>query len=132
MKLAEILSYAPDTIWNLAAQCGLRYSVARLPVDQDGNPSVEYFDLLHLKNKHAGFGFEIQAIEPDLNWQMHRFKLGLEGGDEELDACKRLIRNMGALGIPVFCYNFMAHYNWIRTSVSVPGRGGALVTSFDQ
>src|SRR5690606_41783025 len=102
MKLAEILSYAPDTIWNLAAQCGLRYSIARLPVDQDGNPSVEYFDLLHLKNKHAGFGFEVQAIEPDLNWQMHKFNLGLKEGDEELDGGKGVIRKLGGIGVRVF------------------------------
>jgi mannonate dehydratase len=38
---------------------------------------------------------------------------------------------MGRLGIPVFCYNFMAQFNWVRTSVSTPTRGGALVTSYD-
>jgi mannonate dehydratase len=38
---------------------------------------------------------------------------------------------MGALDIPVVCYNFMAGFNWMRTSVSTPTRGGALVTSYN-
>lgn len=131
MKISEVLPVYPDIIWKLAAQCGVKYSVGRLPLDHKGKPSVDYLDLLRLKNSHRDFGFELHVIEPDLNWQMNRFKLGLEGGEDELKACKQLVWNMGKLGIPVLCYNFMAHFNWVRTSVSVPGRGGALVTSFD-
>jgi len=39
---------------------------------------------------------------------------------------------MGKLDIPVLCYNWMAVLSWLRTSVGVPGRGGALVTGYDQ
>jgi mannonate dehydratase len=38
---------------------------------------------------------------------------------------------MGRAGIPVYCYNFMAVFNWLRTSNDVVGRGGALVTQFN-
>lgn len=131
MKIAEVLPVNPDLIWRLAAQCGVQYSVGRLPLDREGNPSVEFTDLLHHQKKHLDFGFRLLVLEPDINWQMHKFKLGLEGGDQELEGCKQLIRNMGRLGIPLLCYNFMAHFNWIRTSVNEPGRGGALVTAFD-
>ena len=38
---------------------------------------------------------------------------------------------MGALGIPVLCFNFMVHFGWLRTSVAKKTRGGALATAFD-
>ncbi|WP_236974148.1 mannonate dehydratase [Membranihabitans maritimus] len=131
MKIAEVLPIRHGEIWTLAGQAGVSYSVSRLPMDDDGNPSVEYLDLLQLRNKHRDYGYSLEVIEPDLNWQLNKFKLNLEGGDEEIEACKKLIRNMGALGIPVLCYNFMAHFNWVRTSFSVEGRGGALVSEYD-
>ena len=43
-----------------------------------------------------------------------------------------LIRVMGRLGIEVLCYNWMAVVTWSRTSVALPGRGGAEVTGFDE
>ena len=42
-----------------------------------------------------------------------------------------LLRVMGKLGIAVWCYNWMAVVPWSRTSVALPGRGGAEVTAFD-
>jgi mannonate dehydratase len=38
---------------------------------------------------------------------------------------------MGALGIPVWCYEWMPVFNWMRTSTTVPARGGALATGYD-
>jgi mannonate dehydratase len=38
---------------------------------------------------------------------------------------------MGRLGIPVWCYEWMAVFNWMRTSMSTPARGGAMVTGYD-
>ena len=38
---------------------------------------------------------------------------------------------MGALGIPVWCYEWMPVFNWMRTSTTAPSRGGALVTGYD-
>jgi mannonate dehydratase len=43
-----------------------------------------------------------------------------------------MVRAMGALGIPVLCYNFMAHFGWTRTHVDLKGRGGALVTGYHE
>jgi mannonate dehydratase len=42
-----------------------------------------------------------------------------------------MIRNMGALQIPVWCYEWMPVFNWTRTSTVVPARGGALATGYD-
>ena len=38
---------------------------------------------------------------------------------------------MGALGIGVWCYEWMPVFNWMRTSTTTPTRGGALVTGYD-
>ncbi len=42
-----------------------------------------------------------------------------------------MIRNMGRLGIPVWCYQMMATVGVVRTSSTIPSRGGALVTGYD-
>ena len=53
------------------------------------------------------------------------------GGTRRSSSACDLIRNMGALGIPVWCYEWMPVINWMRTSTTVPSRGGALATGFD-
>ena len=42
-----------------------------------------------------------------------------------------LVEAAGRLGIPVWCYEWMAGFNWVRTSTTTVSRGGSLVTSFD-
>ncbi|NLG51356.1 MAG: mannonate dehydratase, partial [Chloroflexi bacterium] len=60
-----------------------------------------------------------------------RVKLGLPGRDEDIDNFCQSLRNMGAAGIPILCYNWMAVLGWLRTSVSTRVRGDALATSYD-
>lgn len=132
MKIAEILPPYPNRLWHLAKQAGVTHAVARLPLQSNGLVSWNYMDLLHLKKRFDDFGLKLEVIEPGLDdSQMHKMKLGIEGRDQDIENCKTMIRNMGALGIPVFCYNFMAGFNWVRTSLSTPARGGAVVTSYD-
>jgi mannonate dehydratase len=38
---------------------------------------------------------------------------------------------MGRLGISVWCYEWMPVFNWTRTSMTIPLRGGALGTGYD-
>lgn len=131
LKIAEVLGGYPDRLWHLSKQAGVTHAVGRLPVNGSGTASFDYMDLLYMKKRYEDFGLQLEVLEPGLEWQFHRTRLGIDGRDEEIAMCKALLRNMGELGIPVLCYNFMAVFNWIRTSVSTPERGGALVTSYD-
>ena len=61
---------------------------------------------------------------------LENIKLGRDDGSE-LGELKTLVRNMGAAGVPILCYNFMAGTDWVRTRLDVPERGGAKVTAFN-
>ncbi|WP_307720007.1 mannonate dehydratase [Paenibacillus koleovorans] len=131
--MSEVLSTAPDRLWQLARQAGVTGVVSRLPLSPDGRASVDYMDLLQLVKRYEDFGFRVEAFEPGYEWELDHVRIGTDKArrDEEIAACKRLIRHLGALGVPVLCYNFMARFNWVRTSLALPTRGGALVTGYD-
>jgi mannonate dehydratase len=61
---------------------------------------------------------------------MEKIKLALPGRDEEIDVVCRMLRNMGELGIPVWCSSWMPILGVMRTRRDLPTRGGALVSAF--
>jgi mannonate dehydratase len=59
-------------------------------------------------------------------------KLGLEGRDEEISNFITFMKNLKQYGdVDIICYNWMPVISWARTDKETPGRGGALMTSFD-
>lgn len=75
-------------------------------------------------------GLQLKVIEgpPSLG---EKTKLGLEGRDEEIANFITFMKNLSQVGIDTICYNWMPVIGWYRTQNDRPGRGGALVTAFD-
>lgn len=120
----------PDEKWALARQMGIRYAIAKLAPELTGQePPFVFESLRRSQEVFAAQGFELIGLEGD-QFDMTRIKLGLPGRDEDLDRYGDMLGHMGRLGIRLLCYNFMAS-GWYRTSTTVPGRGGALVSGFD-
>jgi mannonate dehydratase len=130
MRFALFLPTEPNEMWKLAVQLGVTEAVTGIPHERPGGRwSWDFLPLLHMKQRFADIGLGVAVIEstPPMNC----VKLGLPGRDEEIAHVCELLTNMGAVGIPVWCYNFMAVFGWLRTSQSTVARGGALVTSYD-
>jgi mannonate dehydratase len=138
IQIAEFLPPTPSPLWRLAKQAGVDYAVGGLPFDDTASftdaslrpdAAWDYLPLVRLKQRYESGGFQLAVIEsrPPLN----KAKRGLPGRDEEIAAVCTLLENMGRLGIPVWCYEWMTDFNWMRTSTNTPSRGGSVVTSFD-
>lgn len=135
IKIAEVLPPQPSPLWRLVKQCGVDHVVGTMDfsggikdVPRDNLP-WGYMSLVRMKSAYENAGFSLDVIES--RPPMNKIKLGLPGRDEELQYVIDLIRNMGALGIPVWCYEWMPVFNWSRTSGTIPSRGGAMVTGYD-
>ena len=131
LEIAEMLPPTPSPLWTLVKQAGVTHAVGSMPnADQTRGQKPWSFDALaRAKSAYNDFGFELSVLEsrPPLT----KAKLGLPGKDEEIETAIELIRNLGRLEIPVWCYEWMPVFNWLRTSTTAPARGGALATAYD-
>lgn len=121
MKLASVLTPLTDHNLTLAAQTGVEEIVIRCP-----GPDLAAIDRLQVRVE--SFGMRVGVVEGGL--PIDDIKLGRDDGSD-MAQLKALVRHLGAVGIPLVCYNFMAGTDWIRTRVDAPERGGAKVTAFD-
>lgn len=129
-KLAEYLPPFPNATWTLARQSGVTHAVSNIPPDGPEGPGWDYLPLLRMKTRFADAGLTLEVIETGFPW-LHAAKLGLPGAEAEIERAETLLRNLGAVGVAVVCWNWMAGFNWTRTSTTTIGRGGALVTAYD-
>jgi mannonate dehydratase len=132
IEIAEFLAPTPSAVWKLAKQAGVDWAVGGLPFGDTPGTAEAPWDLgpiQRMKERYEQGGFTLAVIEarPPLN----NAKRGLPGRDAEIATVCTLIESMGRLGIPVWCYEWMTDFNWVRTSVDTPSRGGSVVTSFD-
>jgi mannonate dehydratase len=132
IKIAEYLTPTPNRIWRLAKQAGVDHAVGGLPTAADcfgEERPVDYMPLLRMKQRYESNGFSLDVIEARPAYNL--VKRGLAGREAEIDAICTLIENMGRLGIPVWCYEWMTDFNWLRTNTALPARGGSVVTAFE-
>ena len=128
LEIAEMIPPDYMPVWKLAKQAGVDLAVGGLPFNsvQAGEQPWDLAPLTRMKQRYEDAGFELRVIEsrPPLN----KAKRGLPGRDEEIGTVCTLLENMGKLGIPVWCYEWMTDFNWVRTNLATPSRGGSVVT----
>lgn len=128
MRIGLVLPGLTENNLRLATQMGVSDIVTGLPARAE-DPVWGFRELLALRKRVEDAGLTLSVIE-----SMHipdRVKLGLPGRDEDIDNWRKSLRNLGAAGIPIVCYNWMAVLGWLRTSMTERARGGALGTSYE-
>ncbi|MCY3872066.1 MAG: mannonate dehydratase [Gemmatimonadetes bacterium] len=115
-------------------QCGVEGAVGGITLHPkpDAEPEEQpwsYTLLAKAKAAYEAAGIPLEVIES--RPPMEKIKLGLPGRDEEIEVVCELLRNMGKLEIPVWCYAWMPILGVMRTSRSISSRGGAHVSGFD-
>ena len=134
MKLAMVSRPLSDSDLRLAVQMGMTDVVSTvegvsMAPERIQGPALRLQDLQAMQQKVRSFGLNLSVIE---GYQLSdRITLGLPGREQDIARVCESITHMGRAGISVYCYNFMAVFNWLRTTQDKPTRGGALVTGFN-
>ncbi len=129
MILTDYLRAEKDATWDVAAACGVRHAVIRLP--EDG--SFDYTSAAHWKSlcaRYESAGFTPLVLEPLPNALHDHIKTGDALRDQSIDTFLMMLPLMQECGITTVCFNFMAYLGWYRTGDQFPERGGATVTGF--
>lgn len=131
LEIAEFIAPTPTPVWKLAKQAGVDIAVGGLAPDDllQGEAPWDFGPLQRTKARYEEAGFRLAVIEsrPPLN----KAKRGLPGRDEEIATVCTLLEAMGRLRVPVWCYEWMTDFNWVRTNMAMPSRGGSVVTAFN-
>ena len=128
MIVADYLRSEPDVQWDYAAQIGVTHAVGRMPDGRMEEVARSLDELAAMQKTYRERGFSLDVIEPAPPNQ--KLKRSLPGRDEELENMVSLVRNMGKLGIGTLCYNWTAHFNWVRNRFDIRERGGALTCGY--
>ncbi|MBE0696317.1 MAG: mannonate dehydratase [Anaerolineaceae bacterium] len=131
IEIAEALPPTPTNLWQLCQQAGVSFAVGGLPTKEQCADEYQW-DLRPLQKMKQGYeegGFTLSVIEA--RPPLEKAKRGQPGRDEEIAAVCTLLENMSKIGVNVWCYEWMAGFNWVRTSTTTVSRGGSIVTSYD-
>ena len=134
IKIAASMGPEPGLPLTLMRQCGVEHAVGGISLQpivrasEDAQPWSRA-SLKRAKAAYAKNGFELSVIES--RPPMEKIKLAQPGRDEEIEVVCALLRNMGAVGIPVWCSMWMPILGVMRTSRTISSRGGARVSGFD-
>ncbi|WP_227356440.1 mannonate dehydratase [Haladaptatus salinisoli] len=127
MDLTVMLPPRPDRRWRIARQLGLSSAVVRFWGEEEW---WTLDSLRETRNRFEDHGLSLDVVED--RPPMERTVLGEEGRDEEIATVKRLLRNMGRVGVGVYCWVWTENpVGVLRTSDSVPLRGESLTTAYD-
>ena len=134
VEFAEYFTPRPIPFWTSLRQVGVTRVISELDRSPDGihddtgDRPWDLTPLARVQRLYADADLELVGVEdyPPCD----RARTGQPGAEEEIDNFCTLIRNLGTLGVPMLCYNWMPGANWVRTSTIARGRGGALVTAF--
>ena len=134
LRIAILAPPQASQRWTLMKQCGVEGAVGGITLRPklDAEPEEQpwsYTSLAKAKAAYEAAGIPLEVIES--RPPMEKIKLGLPGRDEEIEVVCELLRNMGKLEIPVWCYAWMPILGVMRTSRSISSRGGAHVSGFD-
>lgn len=99
-----------------------------LPSAKDGYWSLD--DLTALVRYYRENGLVMEAIENFLPRHWYKILLDLPGKEQQLEAIKRTVSNIGRAGIPIMGYNFSIGGVSGR-HVHPVGRGGAISVGYD-
>ncbi len=95
-------------------------------------PAGEVWELDRLEQRKdainaAGLAFAVVESIP-----VHEdIKLGRPAREKFVDTYAESIRNVGEIGVPVICYNFMPVFDWTRTDLEMPLHDGSTALAFD-
>jgi mannonate dehydratase len=74
-------------------------------------------------------GFSLSVVE---SIPIHEdIKLGRSTRDRFIDHYAESVRNMGDIGVPVLCYNFMPIFDWTRTELAAVLPDGSATLAYD-
>ena len=129
MRIGLVIPGLNESNLKLARQIGVSDIVSGMPEARLPGPVWEFRPLLIKRQQIEDAGLVWSVIEsmPISN----RVKLGQAGRDEDIANWITSLRAIGAAGIPIICYNWMAMFGWLRTSMTTRVRGDALATSYD-
>lgn len=128
MRISLVVPGLSEPNLRLARQMGVRDIVASLPREMCDGLVYGIEPLRRLCQKIECAGLQWSVVEGLQTTD--RVKMGLPGRDQDIEAYIESLRNIGTLGIPVVCYNWMAVFGWLRTSTTTRVRGGALATTY--